>query len=303
MKTAMNHITKQGCAGLTLALTFLVTAMPLVGQETPKPKLPVTPTQPLEKAIPMEIAPSQKVEMVLIESGTFTMGATESDARRAFADFLASWKNLRTTTEPQLEWFLKQTPQHQVTISRPFYMGRYEVTQAQWESIMGENPSRSNGDLLPVERVSWKKCVEFCRRLNSAQPDDGWEYRLPTEAEWEFACRAGSTGDYPSGDIDELCWNIKNSEERPHPVGQKKPNAWGLYDMHGNVWEWCSDWFGEYSSEAATDPAGPLSGSYRVARGGGYGGPPAEFRPAYRAYVPPHFRHNSFGFRLVRARR
>jgi formylglycine-generating enzyme required for sulfatase activity len=300
----MNHILKRSRAGLILALTFLVTAGPLAGQEPAKPKPSVTPAsaQQLEKAISLEIGPGQKVEMVLIEAGTFTMGATESDARKSFADFLAWWKDRRDSPEPQLETFLSRTPQHRVTISKPFYMGRYEVTQAQWESVVGSNPSFDTGDSLPVEMVSWKNCVDFCRRLN-AQSDDGWEYRLPTEAEWEYACRAGATGDDASGDIDEMGWHVGNAEQGCQPVGLKRPNAWGLHDMRGNVWEWCSDWFGEYSSQAATDPTGPSSGSYHVARGGAYLSPAVDCRAVNRAFQPYGYRHIHLGFRLVRARK
>ncbi len=304
MKNAMNHITNRSRVGLLLALTLFLTARPLLGQEPekPKPSVPPAPAQTLEKAISLEIGPGQRVEMVLIEAGTFTMGATESDARRSFADYQAYWKNLRNSTEPQLEWFLNQTPQHRVTITKPFYMGRYEVTQAQWESVMGENPSYYTGDSLPVEQVSWKKCVDFCRRLN-AQSNDGWEYRLPTEAEWEYACRAGSTGDFASGDLDEIGWYTENAKNRIQPVGQKKSNAWGLYDMHGNVSEWCSDWFGEYSSHDETDPTGPASGSTRVFRGGTYDGHSAQCRSAGRTSEVPGYRVGNLGFRLVRARR
>ncbi len=302
MKTAMNHFTKRSRAGLLLASIFLLTAMPLVGQEPAKPNPSVTPAPPLEKAISPEIGPGQKVEMVLIEAGTFTMGATESDARKSFADYLALWKDRRDSPEPQLESFLSQTPQHRVTLSKPFFMGRYEVTQAQWESVMGVNPSFDTGDSLPVEEVSWKNCVDFCRRLNT-QSDDGWEYRLPTEAEWEYACRAGVTGDDALGDIDEMGWYVGNSEGSCHPVGLKRPNAWGLYDMRGNLWEWCSDWFGEYSSQATTDPTGPSSGSCHVARGGSYQEPAVLCRAAIRGFQPYGYRHHGLGFRLVKARK
>ncbi|HEY7545724.1 MAG TPA: bifunctional serine/threonine-protein kinase/formylglycine-generating enzyme family protein, partial [Blastocatellia bacterium] len=160
-----------------------------------------------------------------------------------------------------------EKPAHKVRISRPFEMGKYEVTQAQWEAVMGNNPSNFKGANLPVENVSWNDAQEFIQKLNAR--NDGYVYRLPTEAEWEYACRAGSTGDY-AGNLDEMAWHGSNSASKTHSVGQKKPNAWGLHDMHGNVWEWCMDWYLEnyYSQSPSADPPGPGTGSLRVSRGG-----------------------------------
>ena len=154
----------------------------------------------------------------------------------------------------------------------------YEVTQEQYERVMGKNPSRFKGPQLPVERVSWKAAVSFCTKL-SAFPEEqaaGRTYRLPTEAEWEYACRAGSTTDFCFGDaewgLDDYAWYEDNSDHRTHPVGQKRPNAWGLYDMHGNVWEWCADWHDEayYEASPVDDPQGPATGVDRVGRGGSW---------------------------------
>ena len=144
-----------------------------------------------------------------------------------------------------------------------------EVTQGQWKTVMGSNPSTFSacGSNCPVEQVSWDNCQEFIQRLN--QKEGTSKYRLPTEAEWEYACRAGTTGPY-AGDLDSMGWYDGNSGRRTHLVGQKKPNAWGLYDMHGNVWEWCSDWYGEDTSGSITDPEGPSSGPSRVLRGGSW---------------------------------
>jgi formylglycine-generating enzyme required for sulfatase activity len=195
-----------------------------------------------------------KMELVLIPAGEFIMGSPESEEIRG----------------P----FNEEGPQHRVRISKPFYLGKYEVTQAQWKAVMGGDPSSFKGDSkLPVESVFWRDCVAFCQEISQKS---GKKIRLPTEAEWEYACRAGSTTAYSFGDspdgLGQYAWYDENSDEQTHPVGQKRPNPWGLYDMHGNVWEWCSDWYGEdyYGQSPATDPLGPTSGEYRVYRGGSW---------------------------------
>jgi formylglycine-generating enzyme required for sulfatase activity len=150
----------------------------------------------------------------------------------------------------------------------------YEVTQQQYEKVMGTNPSTTKGPQNPVEKVSWNDAVEFCRKLSAlpAEKSAGYVYRLPTEAEWEYACRAGTQTAYSFGDseseLGDYAWYDKNAGGTTHPVGSKKPNAWGLYDMHGNVFEWCQDWYGSYPSGSVTDPTGESSGSHRVVRGG-----------------------------------
>jgi formylglycine-generating enzyme required for sulfatase activity len=158
-------------------------------------------------------------------------------------------------------------PIHQVTISRAFYMGKYPVTQAQWQSLMGNNPSNFNGADRPVENVSWDNCQAFISRLNNLGKGT---FRLPTEAEWEYSCRAGSTGTFSDEQLEQYAWFGVNSGGQSQPVGRKKPNAWGLYDMHGNVEEFCQDWYEDYSAGAITDPQGPASGEVRVTRGGGW---------------------------------
>ena len=182
-----------------------------------------------------------------------------------------------------------EKPVHKVTITKPFYMGKYEVTQEQWEAVMGSNPSNFKGAKNPVEQVSWEDCEKFIGKLK--EKVSGRDFRLPTEAEWEYACRAGSTTDYCYGDgdesLDEYAWYYGNSESKTHPVGQKKANAWGLYDMHGNVWEWCSDWYGDYADGAVSDPKGPESGSARVLRGGSWGGNARDCRSACRHSYDP----------------
>ena len=190
--------------------------------------------------------------------------------------------------------------QHEVTISKPFYMGVTEVTQAQYEAVMGTNPSHTKGATNPVEMVSWNDATEFCKKLSEKTRQ---AVRLPTEAEWEYACRAGtqtafSFGDDPSALGDYAWWGM-NSGETTHPVGQKKPNAWDLFDMHGNVYEWCADWVGYYPKVAVTDPQGPASGKYRVLRGGDWAGIQVMCRSAVRVGLTPVNRGINFGFRVA----
>jgi len=175
------------------------------------------------------------------------------------------------------------------------------VTQAQYQAIMGKNPSHFKGPDNPVECVSYDDAAAFCEALSKRGQG---KFRLPTEAEWEYACRAGSATRYCFGDseeqLDEYAWYNKNSDGQSHPVGQKKPNAWGLYDMHGNVWEWCSDWYGDYSPEGQENPKGPPVGSHRVLRGGCWVNIPGRCRSAYRSDSTPDDRDNAVGFRVVR---
>jgi len=217
-----------------------------------------------------------KLEMVEVPGGTFQMGSPEAEKGRH------SWEG----------------PQHQVTVSA-FAIGKYEVTQKQWQAVMGNNPSNFKGDDLPVEEVSWNEAKEFCQKLSRQTSKN---YRLPTEAEWEYACRAGTTGAY-AGTLDEMGWYKDNSGGKKHAVGQKKPNAFGLYDMHGNVWEWCSDWYGSYASMAVTDPVGASSGSYRVIRGGGWIFDAVNCRSAERFRRSLDDHAPILGFRLVRTSR
>lgn len=219
------------------------------------------------------------MEFVLIPSGSFTMGCN---------------KNFEDCSDDE-------TPQHQVTISRDFYLGKHEVTQAQWVAVMGDNPSKFKGRTNPVEQVSWEDVQRFIEKLNQME---GKKYRLPTEAEWEYACRAGSTTTYSFGDekgqLGQYAWFDGNSGEQTHPVGQLQPNAWGLYDMHGNIWEWVSDWHENYSTGPQTDPVGPSSGVDRVLRGCSWGTNRPEYvRSAARSWFTPGYRSDTFGFRLV----
>ncbi len=220
------------------------------------------------------------VELRLIPAGTFTMGEATGDT--------------------------DEKPPHQVTLTKPFYMGVHEVTNAQWKRVMGSVPSNWKDGDQPVENVSWEEAVEFCRKL-SDMPEErtaGRVYRLPTEAEWEYACRAETTTQYSFGDdetrLGDYGWFDGNLASKTHAVGQKMPNAWGLYDMHGNVSEWCSDCYGAYSDgESVTNPQGLSSGSNRVFRGGSWGLTARDCRSASRNWNSPSTRRNSLGFRLA----
>ena len=216
------------------------------------------------------------MEFVKIPSGTFMMGSPESEKGR----------NIDET-------------QHQVTISKSFYLGKYEVTQGQWKSVMGSNPSKFSGcgDNCPVEYVNWQDVDEFIKKLNAKNEGT---YRLPTEAEWEFACRAGTIGVYNGSNLNDLAWFGENSDNRTHPVGQKKANAWGLYDMHGNVYERVQDWYGNYPNGSVVDPKGQSTGTNLVVRGGGWGGDAVNVRAATRSSGSPGFRLSDVGFRLVK---
>ncbi|MDQ3010070.1 MAG: SUMF1/EgtB/PvdO family nonheme iron enzyme [Acidobacteriota bacterium] len=192
-----------------------------------------------------------------------------------------------------------ERPQHDVTVPA-FYMGKFQITQAQWKAVMEDNPSHFKGDDLPVETVSWEEAEEFCQKLQQMSQKH-YSYRLPSEAEWEYACRAGTTGDY-AGKLDEMAWYDKNSGSKTHPVGQKKPNAYGLYDMHGNVWEWCEDvWHDDYKGSPTDGSAWTEGGNQdrRVVRGGSWDSNDNYCRSAVRFnYAPANLNYN-IGFRVV----
>ncbi len=235
----------------------------------------------LARAGTISNGPLSNMRFVYIPAGSFTMGSPNNEEGR----------------------YDNEGPQHRVTLDA-FEMMTTEVTQAMWQEVMGSNPSRFTGNTNhPVEQVSWNDIQEFITRLNQRDPGKG--YRLPTEAEWEYACRAGTTTRFYSGnsdsDLSGAGWYSGNSNSTTHPVGQKSANAWGLYDMHGNVWEWCSEWYGEnyYSSSPQSNPQGPSSGQYRVLRGGSWYGNTRGCRAAARLGNRPFNRNNSNGFRVV----
>ncbi len=198
---------------------------------------------------------------------------------------------------------------HSVTISRDFWLGKYEVTQAEYVAVMGRNPSHFNGDThRPVEKVSFLDATQFCAAMSQRERlaghlPPGFDYRLPSEAEWEYACRANTTNRFSFGEgiteADRYAWTAENSESKTHPVGQKQPNPWGLYDMHGNVWEWCLDWFLDYPAGDLVDPIGPAGGKFKLFRGGGWN-QDAEFaRSANRFMMVPTSGIYFVGFRVA----
>ena len=217
--------------------------------------------------------------MVYVAGGTFTMGATPEQDGDCNDD---------------------ESPTHQVTLS-DYYIGETEVTQQLWQAVMGSNPSEFTGDsLLPVETVSWEDCDEFVRRLNSMT---GQRFSLPTEAQWEYAARGGSKSrgyKYSGSDsIGLVAWYEDNSGDQTQKVKSKRPNELGLYDMSGNVWEWCADWYGSYSSSSQTNPTGPSSGLIRVLRGGSWYYYARDCRVSFRGHDGPSNRDNLSGLRLV----
>jgi formylglycine-generating enzyme required for sulfatase activity len=191
--------------------------------------------------------------------------------------------------------------QHEVVLSRGFFLAETECTQEQWDRVMGSNPSKFQGKDRPVEQVNWGEAVEYCRKLTLKQRGEGvlpegWEWRLPTEAEWEYAARAGTTG-ARHGELDAIAWHGGNAGSETHGVRGKQANAWGLHDMMGNVWEWCGDWYGDYPTGSVTDPTGPSSGSGRVSRGGGWNFGAGGARSAGRIGFGPGGRDCDLGFR------
>ena len=232
------------------------------------------------RGMAVDLGGGVEMEFVWIPPGTFMMGSPASEKGRG-AD---------------------EGPVRKVTISKGFWMGKYEVTQEEWEAVMGNNPSHFKGGRHPVETVSWNDATAFCRALSQKT---GKAVRLPTEAEWEYACRAGTTTVYHSGDdekdLAKAGWDKGNSGGRTHPVGKKEPNAWGLHDMHGNVWEWCADRDGKYPSGPVTDPTGANTGTCRVFRGGSWCSYAFCCRAAFRNSYYPDGVYNSIGFRVARS--
>jgi formylglycine-generating enzyme required for sulfatase activity len=212
-------------------------------------------------------------EMIFVEGGTFQMGCNDYEEN--------------------------EQPIHSVTLSS-FNISKYQLTQKQWEAVMGSNPSYFKGDDLPVEEVSWNDVQEYIKKLNEKT---GKTYRLPTETEWEFAARGGNKSkgyQYAGSDTpSDIAWFSENSDNKTQPVGTKKPNELGIYDMSGNVWEWCSDWYGDYSTEPQTNPKGAETGSYRVLRGSSWFYDAVLLRVASRGYYTPANNYNNLGFRLV----
>lgn len=230
------------------------------------------------------------IEVVTCKAGTFAMGSPDSEKGHYNNETL-----------------------HIATIYQPFAIGKYEVTQDQYESIIGKNPSKFVGLSNPVEGVNWYEAVAFCEKLNqiySSQLPVGYKFDLPTETQWEYSCRAGTITALNNGkdlisetnicyNLNEIAWYESNSESKTHPVGQKKPNSWGIYDMHGNVWEWCKDCYGDYQVSSATKEIKPDDNTARVFRGGSWGYDAKHCRAAYRHYFCPPVKGYDLGFRIA----
>jgi len=253
---------------------------------------------PVEETL--DLGGGVKMRLVLIPAGEFMMGS-----RLSAEEVHRRWPGGAP------EWYEHEHPRHRVRITRPFYMGACEVTQEQWSAVMGSKPwsgrlCRGRSVDAPANYISWNDAQEFCRRLSAIA---GRPVRLPTEAEWEYACRAGSTTAYCFGDdprrLGEYAWYRGNAwdldENYPHGVARKRPNAWGLYDMHGNVWEWCQDWYAwdYYARSPSADPKGPTNGKERVLRGGSWVDVPGYCRSALRLSIHPNYSDNDRGFRVV----
>jgi formylglycine-generating enzyme required for sulfatase activity len=255
--------------------------------------------------VPVVQTNSISMKLVLIPPGEFDMGSTEEEIGRLLLE-----AKLQKAPGRYAQHVRDEGPRHHVRITKPFCLGVCEVTQTQYQTVLGSNPSKFRGDpSRPVEQVTWHEAVDFCRRLSELPQEKaaGAVYRLPTEAEWEHACRAGTTTRYSFGDAPQplsahACW-AANAQGQTAPVGRLRPNAWGLLDMHGNVWEWCSDRHGGdyYATSPRDDPTGPEAGPTRVLRGGAWDAAyPGHFRCAYRPYAQPDARASGYGFRVAR---
>jgi formylglycine-generating enzyme required for sulfatase activity/serine/threonine protein kinase len=253
-------------------------------QQQPNKPLPAAPEKPRGPQQGQTwIVPDLNLDLVYLHPGAFMMGSPYSEKGR----------------------FKNESPQTQVTLSKGSWLGKTAVTQGQWETLMAGNPSSLKATDLPVDQISWTDAVEFCRKLTERERaagrlPDGYVYSLPSEAQWEYACRAGTVGQYGGdGHLDDMGWYSDNSGNTMHPVGQKQANAWGLYDMHGNTWEWCQDRFGDYPGGSVTDPTGTISGSAHVVRGGSCNVPARFCRSAFRRMTESDSRENHLGFRLA----
>ena len=258
----------------------------------PEPARRIEWSEGKEKAT-LRLSPGASLEMVRIAAGSFMMGSPADELGRS-----------------------KDEKQHRVGLTREYWLGKYEVTQRQWKAVMRNNPSRFKGNDYPVEQVSWKEAKKFCAKLNLLYREElrslGYRFDLPTEAQWEYACRAGTTAALNNGNkldkvwgkssnLEKIAWYGQNSGQSVHEVGKKEKNKWGLYDMHGNIYEWCRDWYGPYQEDSVDDPVGPPDGRRKVRRGGSWSDavPNSSHRSASRVSYPPDFKHRDTGFRLV----
>jgi formylglycine-generating enzyme required for sulfatase activity len=260
-------------------------ALPVLGADTtsPEQKRPTAPVSAAPSATPNRLIADLKLELIWVPPGTFKMGSEPEEPQRDQAE----------------------GPRMTVTLSKGFWLAKTELTQGQYEAFTKSNPSRFKevGPDAPVENVSWIDAMKFCTELTTRERaagrlPAGYSYTLPTEAQWEYAYRAGTTGVYPA-DPDAMGWNVKNSGETTHPVALRQPNPWGFYDMAGNVLEWCYDWYGPYPGGVVTDPTGPVSGYFRMARGGSWRTESRLGRSAARAGGSSGRRDYTLGFRLA----
>ncbi|MDY3272768.1 MAG: formylglycine-generating enzyme family protein [Prevotella sp.] len=256
------------------AITQNVTNLSLDSQQA----TPQTHPTVSDNTISIPVKDGISIDMARVEAGTFTMGAT-AEMKELYDD---------------------ERPTHRVTLTNDYYIGKYEVTQALWQTVMGNNPSKFKGDNLPVEQVKWKDCQKFLSKLNRIT---GKMFRLPTEDEWEYAARGGnkSRGYQYSGsnNLSDVAWYDNNSGNKTHAVGTKQPNELGIYDMSGNVLEWCQDRYGKYNSSSQVNPTGANSGSDRVFRGGSWISNAGNCRSSYRDYITLGGRDSYLGLRLV----
>lgn len=258
----------------------------------------------LPKELTLDLGEQVQMRLVLVPAGQFPMGSSNQEQKTAADDLNVLVDN----KEEALEFVRDEYPQRSVTISRAFYMGIYTVTNEQYEVVMDLRPGDAQLARNPVDGISWNDAMEFCKKLSKKT---GHPVHLPTEAQWEYACRAGTQTPFNFGQsisTDQANYNgefvFAKGKKGPYrgksiAVGTFKPNAWGLYDMHGNVMQWCRDWFGKYSATARMDPRGPDDGYFRVARGGSYGLHPANCRSASRQGVTPGSDFGGIGFRVI----
>lgn len=299
--------------------TLILAGVVLAACTPPEPRPAAAPAQAAPAAPALQVGPLPGMVFAALPAGTFQMGSDTAEIRfwqqKPPVAFMAEFG---FTVHEWPEWLAGESPRHAVTLDA-FQLMTTEVTQAQWRAVMGRNPSGIPGDSLPVVNVSWLDAQAFSAELDKRDP--AHRYRLPSEAEWEYACRAGSSGRWCCGDepatLGDYAWFWRNSGDnaldgkwsdqriranhgRLHAVGSRRPNVWGLHDMHGNALEWCGDWYAAYGDSARANPVGPPQGARRVLRGGGWRGAALHLRSAVRGRRDPAAALDHLGFRLVR---